>query len=377
MKRILSLLMAFFVLLRAFSIVPAQAVGAAAAVVMEAESGVLLFAQNADKRLPMASTTKIMTALLTLEAENLDLPFVVDDAAIRVEGSSMGLTTGDTVTLRALAGGMLTASGNDAANAAAVRVAGGLPAFVAMMNSRAAALGMGNTHFANPSGLDAKEHYSTATDLAKLTRAALQNPAFAEMCAARRLTLHFGNPPYDRSLLNHNRLLSLYPPAIGVKTGFTREAGRCLVSAARKGDVTLIAVTLGCGDDWNVHQQLYEQHFPLVQRVAIAPIQGLTLPVVGGVKDFVPVQQQGAFSYSQPKGTPRQVKQTIFAPQFAYSPIKKGDILGKIVYDIDNEYLGEAMLTATEDILTAPPAKRPWWRHLKQKLDDWFLETTG
>ena len=148
-------------------------VGAKAAVVMEAQTGELLFSQNPHKKLPMASTTKIMTALLTLEQPNLDQEFVVDPAAIRVEGSSMGLQEGDTVTLRALAGGMLTASGNDAAGAAAVRISGSKDAFAREMNRRAADLGMKDTHFVTPSGLDAEEHYSTAFDMALLGRAAL------------------------------------------------------------------------------------------------------------------------------------------------------------------------------------------------------------
>ena len=142
--------------LAALSAVPAQAaclvtgedleVDAKAAVIMEASTGLVLFAQDAQKRLPMASTTKIMTALLTLEQEDLDAPFVVDPQAIRVEGSSMGLAEGDTVTLRALAGGMLMSSGNDGAQAAAVRVAGSVQDFARMMNRRAAQIGMTNTH---------------------------------------------------------------------------------------------------------------------------------------------------------------------------------------------------------------------------------------
>ena len=237
----------------------AYGVGAAAAIVMEAESGEVLFAQEIHRQLPMASTTKIMTALLTLEQPNLQQEFTVDETAIRVEGSSMGLRQGDTVTLYALAVGMLLASGNDAAGAAAVRISGSMKAFVAEMNRRAASLGMNNTHFVTPSGLDAEEHYSTAYDMALLARAALQNPLFAGIAASRRMTVSYGQPPYARSLLNHNRLLSLYGDAIGVKTGFTKKAGRCLVSAAEKDGVRLICVTLNCPDDWNTHAALYHR----------------------------------------------------------------------------------------------------------------------
>lgn len=242
----------------------AYGVGAAAAIVMEAESGEVLFAQEIHRQLPMASTTKIMTALLTLEQPNLQQEFTVDETAIRVEGSSMGLRQGDTVTLYALAVGMLLASGNDAAGAAAVRISGSMKAFVAEMNRRAASLGMNNTHFVTPSGLDAEEHYSTAYDMALLARAALQNPLFAGIVASRRMTVSYGQPPYARSLLNHNRLLSLYGDAIGVKTGFTKKAGRCLVSAAEKDGVRLICVTLNCPDDWNTHAALYQRYLSLI-----------------------------------------------------------------------------------------------------------------
>lgn len=330
-------------------------VGATAALVMEAETGTVLFAQSSEKKLPMASTTKILTALITLEAGGLDLPFLVDSDAIRVEGSSMGLQQGDTVTLRALAGGMLTASGNDAANAAAVHIAGSIPAFAKLMNQRAADIGMKNSHFVTPSGLDDKEHYSTAYDMALLAAEALRNPTFAQMCSAKRLSLRFGNPPYDRSLYNHNRLLNLYPPAIGVKTGFTRGAGRCLVSAARKEEVTLITVTLNCGDDWNVHQTLYERYFPSVKRQPIPPPTGLRIPVTGGVAPWVAVTPSAEFSTIAVNGAAKKVTTEIFAPQFVYAPIKKGDILGKIVYYIDSELLGECSLTAEEEIPTLPP----------------------
>ncbi|MEG2073344.1 MAG: D-alanyl-D-alanine carboxypeptidase family protein [Angelakisella sp.] len=330
-------------------------VGASAAVVMEAESGRVLFAQNGGKRLPMASTTKILTALLALEAGDLDSPFAVDSDAVTVEGSSMGLQRGDTATLRALAGGMLSASGNDGANAAAVRISGSIPAFAEEMNRRAAAIGMKDSHFVTPSGLSAKEHYSTAYDMALLGAEALKNPIFAEMCAAKRLTLTFGNPPYARTLYNHNRLLSLYPPAIGIKTGFTREAGRCLVSAAQRDGVTLIAVTLRCGDDWNVHRALYERYFPMVRRVDIPPPHDLRLPVTGGASPWVLALPASNFSAIAVGGEVKEVRNEIFAPYFHYAPIKKGDILGKIVYYIDNEILGECSLTAAEDIPVLPP----------------------
>ena len=373
MKKFFAVLLAVALLLPT----PALGVGAAGAVVMEAQSGLLLFDQDAHRRLPMASTTKIMTALLTLEQPGLDEEFMVDPAAIRVEGSSMGLVAGDTVTLRALAVGMLTTSGNDAANAAAVRIAGDIPAFAARMNRRAAELGMTGTHFVTPSGLDDEQHYSTAYDMALLARAALQNPDFLAICSAKRVQTRFGNPPYDRTLYNHNRLLSLYPEAIGVKTGFTKKSGRCLVSAARRGEVTLIAVTLNCGDDWNTHKSLYEQCFPQVETQTLPqpgqpPQEALSMPVAGGTAGSVPLAVEGSLSYTQPSAQPRPLKWTLYGEKFAYAPIKKGDRLGKIVYYIDDTPLGELPLVAAADVPAPPPPPQKGWQLWKETVEDWL-----
>lgn len=266
----------------------------------------------------------------------------------------MGLQKGDTVTLRALAGGMLTASGNDAANAAAVRVSGSQQAFVQEMNRRAGELGMVNTRFVTPSGLDAEGHYSTAYDMALLGRAALENPEFARMAGEKRLSLTFGNPPYQRSLLNHNRLLSLYPDAVGIKTGFTRTAGRCLVSAARRDGVTLVAVTLGCGDDWNVHMSLYERYFPLVSLRELSPQGEIFLPVTGGTAANVPLLPTETPALPSVQGQEKTVTQKIFTPNFAYAPLKEGDIVGKIVYYMEGQPVAESPLAAGKEVDALP-----------------------
>jgi len=344
------------------------AVGAKAAVVMEAQSGALLFAQDAHRQLPMASTTKIMTVLLTLEQPGLDEEFTVDPAAIRVEGSSMGLQERDTVTLRALAGGMLTASGNDAAGAAAVRIAGSKEEFVAMMNRRAQQLGMLETHFVTPSGLDAEGHYSTAYDMALLGRAALRNPDFARMAGEKRLSLTFGNPPYQRSLLNHNRLLSLYPDTVGIKTGFTKAAGRCLVSAARRDGVTLIVVTLNCGDDWNTHMALYQRYFPMTSLEPLVPQGKIFAPVVGGTQGQVALRQLEEPTLVRIQGQEQPLEQKIFAPNFCYAPIFDGDIIGKIVYYKDGQPVGESPLAAAGNVPALPaPEPEGFWDRFRNR----------
>lgn len=336
-------------------------VGAAAAIVMEAESGEVLFAQEIHRRLPMASTTKIMTALLTLEQPDLQQEFTVDDDAILVEGSSMGLQQGDTVTLYALAAGMLLASGNDAAGAAAVRIGGSTDAFAEEMNRRASSIGMNNTHFVTPSGLDAEEHYSTAYDMALLARTAMQNPLFAEIAASRRMTVSYGQPPYARSLLNHNRLLSLYGDAIGVKTGFTKKAGRCLVSAAERDGVRLICVTLNCPDDWRTHAALYERYFGLTESCPLTAEAPL-LPVVGGTSDTVHTAVQGTPCCTAVRGKENTVTQRVYLErQFCYAPVAAGQPLGQVVWLRGERVVGTALLTAAEEV-PAAEAPRVWWR---------------
>lgn len=240
-------------------------VSAASAILIEAQTGTVLFEKNADQHRAMASTTKIMTALLTIEAGDPDREFTVDPLAIRVEGTSMGLREGDRVSRRDLLYGILLPSGNDAANAAAVSVSGSIPAFVELMNRRAQELGLADTHFVTPSGLDADGHYTTARDLASLTAFAMKDELFREVVSCQSAEVEFGNPPYKRTLYNSNKMLKRYDGAIGVKTGFTDNARRCLVSAAQRGGVTLVAVTLNAGDDWNDHTKMLDHGFTQVQ----------------------------------------------------------------------------------------------------------------
>ena len=228
--------------------------------VLDAGSGRVLYAEHPDARLRMASTTKIMTALLALEAPGIDEPFCVGPE-VASEGTQVGLKPGDAVTLRTLAACMLLESGNDAANAAAARVGGSVRRFIDRMNLRAEELGLHDTAFRTPSGLDADPHYTTAYDLACLAAHALENPDFAALCAQKSLVVSFGTPAREVTLYNHNRLLSEYEGCIGVKTGFTKRAGRCLVSAAERDGRTLVCVTLNVYGDWEAHKALLDRCF--------------------------------------------------------------------------------------------------------------------
>lgn len=326
-------------------------VNAEAAVVMDADSGRLLYAQNPDKRLANASTTKIMTALLTLEQPDQDRYFTVDSDAIQVEGTTMGLQPGDSVTLHQLAAGMLLPSGNDAANAAAVEIAGSEEAFVRLMNQRAAELELQNTQYRNPSGLDAEGHYSSARDLATLAAHALENEDFADIVSKQEIRMAFGNPPYNRSLYTTNKLLERYPYAIGVKTGYTDDAGLCLVTAAEKDGTRLIIVTLNGKDDVNTHMRLYEHFFPLLARVDLSGFtEGLSVPVTGGTRDSVAAVPAAKPEAALLEREYDELTREVELPQFVYAPVQAGQVLGEIRLLSGDKVVWQSALVADSDV---------------------------
>lgn len=228
---------------------------AKSAILMDADTGRILYAKNSDCRSLIASTTKIMTAIVILEHCKLDAEYEIPPQATNIEGSSIYLQAGEHLTIRDLLYGMMLHSGNDAAVALAFACSESVPEFVDLMNLKAQQLGLHQTHFENPNGLDGEAHYSTAADLARMTRYALKNPDFVDIVSTK--TIQIG----DRSLTNHNKLLWSVDGAIGVKTGYTRAAGRILVSAAERNGRRLIAVTISDNNDWEDHKALYEYGF--------------------------------------------------------------------------------------------------------------------
>lgn len=324
-------------------------ISAKAAIVYNGATGEVLFEKNAEERLPMASTTKIMSALIVLEQEGLDERFTVDSAAVMTEGSSMGLRKGDEVSLRDLACGMLLPSGNDAANAAAVRVAGSIDSFVGMMNARAVKMGLENTHFVTPSGLDdyTDDHYSTARDMAVLAAEAMKNQSFREICSLQKVRLKFGCPPYERWLTNTNKLLK-HQGITGIKTGFTDKARRCLVSSCMRDGCELICVTLNDPDDWSDHMALFDYGFSQVEQVKLTPKQrDISLMTADGrqvrcsVPDMVITMTHDGASRAESR---------VYLPEFIYAPLCKGDKVGEIVYLLDGRELGRRDITAAENI---------------------------
>lgn len=325
-------------------------------ILINADTGEILYRKNPYEERAMASTTKIMTTLITLEEGQLDRRFVVDSMAIRVEGTSMGLQEGDIVTRRALCYGMLLPSGNDAANAAAVSISGDISAFAEKMNKKALEIGMNNTSFANPSGLDADGHYSTAYDMALLTRYALKNEEFRNICGLSSASLEYGNPPYKRTLYNSNKLLNLYEGCIGVKTGFTDNARRCLVSAAERDGVTLIAVTLNAPDDWNDHEKLLDYGFSLLSPMEITP-ESFTLPVFGGKETKISVSPEKNEIIGISPGSEQNVKIEYHIPAFLYADIEKGDKIGTAKIYYNDEEISAIPMIASEDSFREIPEK--------------------
>lgn len=351
-------LLSLCLLLRTVPVNADPGISAKAYILIEASTGRVLAASREHDRLPIASTTKIMTALLALEEPDPDEVFTVDAAAIRVEGTSMGLREGDQASLSALACGMLLSSGNDAANAAAVRIAGSVEAFADRMNERAAAMGMADSHFVTPSGLHDEDHYSTAADMATLARYALQNPRFAAICSQPGLRVEYGNPPFGRWLKNHNRLLAAYPGCIGVKTGFTKKAGRCLVSAARRDGATLICVTLNDPDDWRDHAALLDYGFAQLRPTSLMPdLSRIRLRIVGGNRDALPVKALEDGTAWVTEEQKAQLEQVVLLEPFYYAPIREGEVVGQVVYYYEGfEVARQTLLSAgSADYDDTPP----------------------
>lgn len=317
-----------------------------------AGDGDVLFEKNANEQLPIASTTKIMSAWLALESGDLDSYFTVDKDAIQVEGSSMGLKEGDQVTIRSLCYGMLLPSGNDAANAAAVHIAGSIDEFVKMMNERALQIGMTNTHFSTPSGLDKDvDHYSTAHDMAILAKEALKNPDFYIICSTYQAYVEYGNPPYRRYMINHNKLLKQYPGAIGVKTGFTKKAGRCLVSAAERNGMRLISVVLNDGNDWEDSKRLFDYGFSLPNPVHLnVDFSEVSCNVVGSNEGncHVAAEEEPVAVLTQHQA--QMVQREIYLNPFYYAPVEKGDRLGEVVYLLDGVKIASTNLISTDEL---------------------------
>lgn len=352
MKRFISLLIVLVLCLNVYGF-SAEALGVSAesAVLYCADNNKVYFSKNESKRVKPASTTKIMTALLTLEYAERDNKKVEFKREMISEGSSMYLKIGEVVTLRDLAVGILLCSGNDAANAAAVSISGSKEKFAELMTERAHKIGMKNTNFVTPSGLDDENHYTTAYDMALLMDEALKNPDFKSLTARKTDTVKFIKPENKiTTYSNHNRLLSSYEYCIGGKTGYTSSAGRCLVSAAVKDGLTLIAVTMNDKRDWADHTAMYNYGFENYRMKEIDDNNFfLDVDTVGGENNKTTVGGVGKSGIVVKAADYRNIKRKIIMDNFLYAPIKSDTEVGKIIYSLNGKIIARHKLTAATE----------------------------
>ena len=349
-------------------------VSAQAALLMEWESGETVFSKNADTPLPMASTTKIMTALVACELATPDTLITVDVRAVGVEGSSIYLQEGETLMLEQLLYALLLESANDAATAIAIGISGSTEAFAEEMNRKARALGLESSHFTNPHGLDDEQHYTTARELAQLTRAALQNELIRTIVSTRKATIPHDATGGNRLLVNHNKMLRFYEGCIGVKTGFTKRSGRCLVSAAERDGVTLISVTLNAPDDWNDHSAMLDYGFSRYESILLCEREQFLFPlsVVSGRDAYVMICNEGELRITLPRGH-GQIFASVEVGRFAYAPIAEGEVMGRVIFRCDKngdgqtETVGEIPLRSCYAV-TKPTPKRSFWQWLLNLL---------
>lgn len=338
------------------------AVSAEAALLLDVTTGQILWEKNGHKRQAPASTTKVLTALLALEHGQLTDTVTVSRYAAATPGSRLQLYAGQTITLQELLLGLLLRSGNDAAVAIAEHVAGSETAFVRLMNERAAALGARESHFANPHGLSAAGHYSTAFDLAWLSRSALAHPAFAAMVGSRTAMIDWQEPggtEHSRSLRNTNKLLSLSEDADGIKTGTTGEAGPCLIASATRDNQQLIAVVLHDGNRWYDALKLLEYGFREFRLYDYAPAGYVldTLPVENGLAPVVSVLTAAPAALVVPAAAFPELNVSIALPEKIKAPVYQGQTLGTLIIR------RQGQLLATTDLVASGYVGEATWSH--------------
>lgn len=313
------------------------------------ETDEFIFEKSADTRMPMASTTKIMTALVAVEnSEPYDI-VEIDERSVNIEGSSAYLRVGDVLTMEELIYALLLQSANDAAVAIANHVAGGVEEFSTLMNERASALGLSDTHFTNPHGLDDEEHYTTARELTLIAKEALSREELKRAFGTYKRTFVTGERV--RTYVNHNKLLSLYDDAIGVKTGFTKRSGRCLVGAAERDGLTLIAVTLNAPSDWNDHMAMFDYGYENYEKVTLAHCGEYEYDrfIFNSVGGRIRVSNRDELSLIRKK-TDSEIKASVKLSDFIYGDVTTDDVVGKVIFTEDGKYIGEVNLYPEEDI---------------------------
>lgn len=329
---------------------------AASMITTEAGSGRVLYEKNADSRRPMASTTKIATAITVIDnVPDLEKTVVIPDCAVGVEGSSIYLSMGETASIRDLLYGLMLQSGNDCAVALAVTTAGSVEKFAALMNETARKCGANDTNFVTPHGLHDDNHYTTARDLAKISAYAMKNATFREIVSSKRHTMPWAGHDCDRVILNKNKILTTFDGGDGIKTGYTKKAGRCLVASATRDGMTIISVVLDCGPMFEECRNLMEKAFEeysLVDITALAP--DVKAEVRDGAKKTVTLRPMATSTYPLTK---EETERLIFEEK-GVKPmrggVKRGTENGKICVTLEKRLLFESKLFTIEEVEPLP-----------------------
>ena len=328
----------YFVNARAYDI-PAKSM-----IIIEASTNRTLFEKNAYDKLPMASTTKIMTALTVLENCNIDEIVTIPKNACGVEGSSIYLEAGEKLTVRQLLYGLMLRSGNDCAVALAIHTGGSIEGFSKLMNEKAQMLEAYDSHFTNPHGLHHKDHYTTAYDLAIISSYAMKNSVFREIVSTKKIEIPCTTRNYSRVLVNKNKMLAKYEGATGIKTGFTKPAGRCLVSSAVRDGMELICVVLNCGPMWEVSMQYMDVIFDKFHLQTF--LQPYTywgeISVAKRKETKAGYYTKESFSYPVSTEDENKISVRIEIPDLLIPPFKKDENIGKIKYYYDNQLIFSA-----------------------------------
>lgn len=325
------------------------AISAQSAILIDRNSKRILFSYQPYIKLPMASTTKIMTALIALENGNINDLVTIKKNSVGIEGSSIYLAEGETLTLEDLLYGLMLRSGNDSAMAIANHIGNDLESFVELMNGKAREIGAINTNFVNPHGLYADNHYTTAYDLALITAEALEIEKFQEIVSTKTWR---ANRNKNNIFYNKNKTLWEYPGGDGVKTGYTIMSGRCLVTSATKNNIQLIAVVLNASNWFNDCYKLMDYGFENFKNYVIYEEGKFfkNIPVINGEKEIIPAIAKRTFLYPLKEEELEKVKLNIKLPNYLEAPINKGDEIGDITVYLDGQIIHKDRIIAKENI---------------------------
>ncbi len=369
-----------FLIIFSIGIIPINtfAISARSAIVLDAASGRILFEHNSRTKRGMASTTKIMTALCALEYGDTEKIVTVSKTASGIEGSSMYLAPDEKLKLSDLIYGLMLVSGNDAATAIAESVSGSAEKFAELMNKKASEIGAFDTSFTNPHGLSDENHFTTAYDLAKITAYAMKNPLFCEIVATKSKSLAQTEGGFPRYLVNHNKFLNMYNGCIGVKTGFTKATGRCLVTAVEKDGLRFICVTLNDPDDWSDHKTMYDNAFSTFSpyKIRNSGETFVSAAVKNGEADMVDLISETDIYIPIKQGEESLIEISAEPFEELAAPIHAGDILGTLKVKISGSNCGEFPLVAKADVpekkIIFTPQETDFSKTFKKLFNSWI-----